>query len=477
MMLNEVLLNNLKDKELDFYLSEEGYQDRFNHIKRNSNLAKAKKYSGGVGEQDLIQLGQQFKMFENYVSFCETIGSSSELGDTPKIGLDIITGIAANSIVPFVGGTQNMKDEEGFLYFDRVKAGSTRGNMTAGQIIRDPRQAAQAYQRGYATENQGPTAVSATAVGVTIYNIALPQAPVKPGTLELIIPGMGNIEALDRRDGKIIGDGISGVINYASGTISLQLAAVPGGIFDIVATYKTDFEVTGNVPLIQTDLDKINVKAEIVALRGQTSIYKNYAMQMRFGQQASANMVNKLINEITAEINYKVADQCLAAAVGETRFDPIPRFEAVAQTLHIQEFMNMWRVADQQIRTNAGKGAIQTILAGDQVCTAFSMIPAYSQSRIVADGPHVHGTIDGITVIRCPHYDPLIAVGLFRGMGMFDTGFLYGPFMPLYVDGSIPSPQNILVKEGLVTTWAAFKTVVPRYFTKFRLLRAPGSNY
>lgn len=472
MLLHEKLLDNkLRDKGASYFLEQNGYEERMDYLKRNSNLSKFHK----VSDRDIVMLGQQFQMFENYVGFCESFGSTAELGAVPQLGLDILTGIYGNSIVPFVGGTQNLKEEEGLIYFKRVRAGMTRGNLTEGQVIRDPRQAAQAYQSGYATEKQGPLTVSTTSNGVTVYNISLPQTPVKPGTIELYIPGL-NIEAMDNRKGALLGANVQGTVNYLNGTIALQLLVSPTTSYDIVASYDTDFESTGNVPIIQTDLDKINVKAEIVALRGQTSIYKNYAMQMRFGQQADTDMVNTLINEITAEINYKICDLAYKNAVGVTKYDPVPQGN-VSEYEHKQEFMSRWNAADVLLKSNAGRGTIQTILAGEWVCERFASMPKFVPSNIVADGPHVYGTIDNKTIIRVPSYPKLEAIGLFRGMGMFDTGFMYAPYMPLYVNGSIPSPQNILVKEGLVTTWSAFKVVVPRYFTKFVLTQQPGANY
>lgn len=474
MYLQEKLLESkLKDKSASWYMENENYASRIDYVKRRSNLAKGRQFT----DHDTTILGQQFQMFENYVGFCESLGTSTELGDTPKIGLDVISGIYGNSISAFVGQQQNLKDEEGLVYFKQVRAGSTRGNVTQDQLIRDARRSALVYQQGYAFEKAVNETVSSTAVGVTTYNITLPQAPVKPGTVELYIPGM-TIEAFDNRKGDIYGPNVQGSIDYTLGTITVQLLVTPAGVNAINCTWDTDFEKDGSkIPLIQTGFDKVNVKAEILALRGQTSIHKNFAATQRFGEDMiNQDMVNTLINEITAEINYKISNDLLRDAVGETKYDPNAR-DGVAQYDHKQEFMDRWAMANVKLRQNAGKGSIQTILAGDYVCAMFDTIPRFQASNITADGCHIYGTIDGKTVIRCPHYNPLVAVGVYRGEGNFNTGYVHAPFMPLYVDGSIPSPDSIIIKEGLVTTWAAFKTLIPAYFTKFTLTSIPGASY
>lgn len=473
MLLHERLLESkLKDKDASWFMEQDGYAERFEHVKKKSALAIGKRYS----DADTMTLGAQFKMFENYTGFVETYGGTAELGEVPRVGLDVIAGIYGNSIVNFVGQTQNLKEEEGLIYYKQVRAGTTRGNVTQDQLIRDARRSAAVYQRGYAGEKQRNIPISSTSAGLQSYNIALPQSPIKPGSVELAIPGM-NLDAFDNRKGSVVGTNIQGTINYDLGTVTFQLLVAPAGVNDIIANYDTDYEKNGNsLPIIKTGFDKVNVKAEILALKGQTSIYKDFAAQNRFGQSAQQDMVNTLINEITAEINYRVSEDILAAAQGETLFDPTPAF-GVSQYEHKQAFMDAWAMAQVKMRRQSGRASIQTILAGDYVCAMFDTMPKFVPTNIVVDGPSVYGTIDNKVVIRCPNYDPLVAVGVYKGDGQFNTGYMYAPYMPIYVDGSIPSPDSVVIKEGLVTVWSAFQTLIPNYFTLFRLTKIPNSQY
>jgi len=462
MILHENLMAQQATADADFFA--ERYPDQIKALCEDSPLAKIR----GVTPLDVQNVGQQLLMFESYVNYVNEIGTSADLGTLPNIALDIITGSYGASIIPLIASTQNLQEERGLVYFKTFRAENTRGNVTAGQTIRDPRSATQAYQQGYAGEIIGPEAVSSTTAGTMTYNIGLGFSPVRPKTLKLTIPALG-IEAVDNGEGRLLGINCQGTINYATGAIVLQLQNVtPVTGDDIICEWGTDFEIDGNVPRMNIVIDSIDVKAEIFALRGQTGLFKNFAMRKRFGKMADQEMVNDLTNELTAELNYKATNLYLANAQGETAFNPKPA-DGVSFFEHKQEFLDKISQAEVSILDRAGKGRVNVFLCGTEVCSLFSNMPKFVRSNIDSDGPHVYGSYDGMTVIRCPQFPRLEAVALYRGPGMFDTGLVYAPYMPLFIGSTIPSPDNILMNEAVAAIWVAFKMVVANYCTKVRL--------
>lgn len=469
MLLHEkVLQEKLRDKGTSWFMEQAGYAERLDYLARRSNLSQVKK----VTDYDKIVVGQQMQMFENYLGFIkETQGSTNSLGQVPTLGLDAISGIYGDSLIPLVGTTQNLKERQGIIWYRQTKAGDTRGNLTQDQLIRDSRQATAVFQSGYAQAKQVQQ-LSITTPGVTTYNLSLQGAPIRPKSVLITVPNMGLLDGVDDGKGKFYGDNMQATVNYANGVAILKLLVTPTGTDPIYVEWESDFETSGDIPRLQTFMDSDIVKAEIIALRGETSLYKDYDMSMRFGQAASQDMLNTLIREVTAEINYRAANMIYNAAVGVTEFDPVPG-TGVSFYEHKQGFMTSWNFADTKILTQLGRGRVTRVLAGSLVCAMFADMPKFVPSNIDADGPHVFGTIDNKIIIRCPQYPALEAIGMYHGTGMFDTPFVYCPYMPLYVDGSIPSPDNIVIKNGLVTTWAGFKVVVPRMITKFRLTQEP----
>lgn len=468
-LIHERLLEDkLKNKGSNYFMEQKGYAERLDALTRRSNLSKVRK----VTELDKVIVGQQMKMFENYVSFIqETQGSVTSLSQAPTLGLDAISGIYGDSIIPLVGSTQNLKERQGIVWFKQTKAGDTRGNLTENELIRDPRQATSVFQRDYASSKTS-RALTTTSAGVTSYNLVMTGAPIRPGSVLIRIPNMNINEGIDNTKNKYYGENTQATINYNNGVIVLTLGAVPTGSFDIIVDWESDYEVSGKIPRMQTFMDSTIVKAHIIALSGETSLYKDYDMTQRHGESANQDMLNTLIREVTAEINYIAVDMIKAAAIGLTEFDPVPQ-PGVSFYEHKQSFISAWNFVDTVIFTQLGRGRATRVLAGAQVCAMFADMAKFVPSNIDADGPHVFGTIDNRVIIRCPSYDELEAIGMYHGTGMFDTPFVYCPYMPLYVNGTLPSPDSPITTVGLVTTWAGFKVVVPRMITAFRLRQRP----
>jgi hypothetical protein len=464
MLIHEHLLQGKASrKTAEDYKAQ--FPDQMNALIHESPLSETK----GVTDQDIVTVGQQLDMFESYVEFCHEAGTASDLGVIPNIAIDIISGSYGASVLPLFSSVQNLAEEQGLVYFKQVRAEDTRGNINAGDIIRDPRSATQIYQSGYAGENVGPVAVSATAPGDTNYLFGLTATPVRPRTVTITIPSLG-IEGIDNGKGDIVGVGIQGTIDYPTGAVEINLVGVvPSATEDIIAEFATEFEASGQVPRMNTVIDSISVKAEIFALRGQTGLFKNWTMRKRFGKLADQEMVNDLTGELTAELNYRGTGIVLNNTPGTpTTFNPVPS-GGVSYYEHKQEFLDKVSQAEVKILNQAGKGRINVMLAGTEIASLYSNMPKFVRSNIDSDGPHVYGTYDNVTVIRCPNYPTLEAVGLYRGPGMFDAPLVYAPYMPLFIGSTIPSPDNILINESLAAIWSAFKSVVPNYTTKIVL--------
>ena len=89
------------------------YRDQVEAFEKSSILARA---GVPLTATDIYALGKQLEQYEEYQSFVEaTYGSTADLGQIPKIALDVIAASHGSSIIPLVASTQPLQEEQGII--------------------------------------------------------------------------------------------------------------------------------------------------------------------------------------------------------------------------------------------------------------------------------------------------------------------------------------------------------------------------
>jgi hypothetical protein len=207
-------------------------------------------------------------------------------------------------------------------------------------------------------------------------------------------------------------------------------------------------------------------------LASETGMFKAYEMKKRFGITAEEEMVNDLTETITAEVGNTLIGLIEAnTPASPLEWDRTPP-NGVSYNDHRFELLQVINDAEGRIFQQTGRGVVNTILAGIQASSVLAGMPKFEKSGLDGVGAHFYGTLDkNITIIRCPQLtDPYKMIPMWKGTGYFDAPAVYAPYMPLYVTGTIPSPDNILRKEGLAAVWSGVKSVVPNFTTSIQIL-------
>lgn len=207
---------------------------------------------------------------------------------------------------------------------------------------------------------------------------------------------------MDDGAGHIVGSGLSGSIDYATGAIDLTIAAATDAGTKLFVAYRTNFELADDIPQIQSYYDNIQVQARVYALKSSLGMLQSYAMQKRFGVVAEDEIARDLVGEINAEIGGdliraadavapKIADWTEDYTTGESWF------------VHKQSFADHLALLDQKINASTGRGEANFYIAGSRVAAILQTLPGFTK---IADGsafgPQVFGTMNGKTVIRVP---------------------------------------------------------------------------
>jgi hypothetical protein len=466
-----------EQRNRSFERKADQYYDKYReHMDQLSGSLLAEVRGGTITAADVYALGCQLEQWENYHAICEEEGNVNLLGKLPDIAMSVITATQGVAIMPVIASVQPIEEEQGTVYFRQVRAADTRGTATAGDKLQDPRQIGKTLS-GYASaEVTGETGDTGDG-SATSFSFTLAAAPVKAQSLRIRME-TGTAEALDigaapggdSNVGRLYGTGVSGTVNYTTGAVALTFAAAPANGNDILCDYQQNMEKSEDLPQLDSFFDSTSVKAKVYALKGTFGLLQSYAMKKRFGKMAEDEMARDLVAEINKEIGGDLIRQLRANAVGSTTFDRTPP-DGISAFENRQEIKQKLADAAAVMWGNAGRGDISVLIAGRTMAATLSTLPGFQRiGDANAIGPHVFGTLDGITVVKVNEAAVLGAdqgVALWKGPTPWEAACVYAPYMPLAVTGTLQTETNPLQHQKACATWAAVKTVVPNFSTRF----------
>jgi hypothetical protein len=434
-----------------------------------SVLAKVRK--GGIDAYDVYALGKQLEAFEAYVAICEEEGNTNLLGQLPKVAYDVITAVHGVSVLPVIASVQPIDEERGNVYFKNIRSATTRGSQTAGGTLVDPRSQI-VTPSGYSS-NHIAAEVGASTGGTpgTSYNFTLAAKPVRSETVKITIQDDAATYCQDDGNGKLLGIGVFGTINYITGAVALTFAVAPAANKNILVEYQQNYELSSDLPQIDTFFDSKGIQARIYALKGTIGMLQSFGMKKRFGLMAEDEMAKDLVQEVNREIGGDLIRKMRAAAVGTTTFSKTPPAASISYFEHKQTYKDKLAEAEGVLVGNAGRGTVSLIIAGKDHASVIQTLPGFKK---LYDGnglgAHVFGELDGVPVVRVLESNILGAgegMAVWKGTSPFEAAAVYAPFMPLAVTSTLPQAPNPLSSMKAAAVWAGVETLVPNYVTKF----------
>ena len=439
----------------------ERYRDQMD-LYEKSIVAKIK---GGLHPYDVYALGKQLEAFDIYRAICEEDGNLNQLGKIPTIAYDVITVAYGTSVIPVIASVQPIDEEQGAVYFKNVKAGTTKGSITAGTTFASATSAG-TTPTGYASNYVEGEVVGTGDGATTTFSATLAQKPVRSQTVKITLEGSTTVFGQDDGKGNIIGAGVSGTINYTTGEISLTFTTAPESGKKIYASYQSNLELAEDIPSIQTYWDSTTVMARVYALKGSIGLLQSYGMRRRFGLVAEDELARDLVSEINAEIGGDIIRKLAASAPGSVEWSKTPP-SGISYYEHKQTFKDALADVESVLVGQAGRGVISVLIAGRNVAAIVSTLPGFTKLTDGSTiGAHIYGTLDGMTVVRVVDasvLDPNKAVAIYKGANPFEAAAVYAPYMPLTVTTTLPAGKNPLGNQRAAAVWAGVEVLVKNF--------------
>lgn len=463
-------MDNTKILESKMNEKADIYQKKFaSQIKalEESLIAKTR----GVQLADIYALGEQLTAWDTYMSICEEEGSTNLLGKLPLIAYDVITATYGVSILSAIAGVQPIEEERGTVYFNNTRAETTKGNVTSGDLLSSPTQLYKTPQ-GFAS-NLIQNEVGAVTTSGTTYTFTLAGKPIRSESLKITIQSDTTVFCQDFGQGKLYGIGLSGIVDYLTGVVTLVFAVEPTTGKNIYCEYQQNLELATDLPEISTFFDTKPISAQIYALKGTVGMLQSYGMKKRFGIVAEDEMSKNLVTETNKEVGGDLIRKIVANAQGSTTWNKRAP-TGVSYFEHKMTLIDYLANAESVLVTNAGRGSASVYIAGASACAILSTFPNFEKlSDGNTLGAHIYGKLNGVTVVRVletalvPAYDIYI---VYRGTSPFDAAAIYAPFMPLTVTATLPMAPNPLKNMKAAAIWAGVDVVIKNFITKLSIV-------
>lgn len=429
------------------------------------------KMRGGLQAQDVFALGKQLEAFDAYREMCEEDGNLNQLGQIPKIAYDVITATYGLSVLPIIASVQPIDEERGNVYFKNVRSVNTKGSQTAGDTVVNPRSTIKTPS-GYSNDYiSGEVLVNTGGAPTTAAAGTLNAIPVRSETIKVTIQDDAATYAVDDGKGTLLGVGLSGTINYITGAVVLTFAVAPAATKDIFVEYQQNYELSTDIPQIDTFFDSKGIMAKIYALKGTIGMLQAYGMKKRFGLVAEDELAKDLVQEINREIGGDLIRAMRAQALGSTVFSKTPPSATISYFEHKQTYKDQMAQAESTLVGNAGRGTISLLVVDKSHAAVIQTLPGWKKMYDGQGlGAHLYGELDGIPVVRVNELNVLgdgHGLAIWKGSSPFEAAAVYSPFMPLAVTSTLPQAPNPLQSMKAAAVWAGTDVLVPAYVTKF----------
>lgn len=394
----------------------------------------------------------------------------SNVGPYTKFGINLITATMANTIAETLVSVQPMENRIGEVRYLAYKYASNKGGAKKGDLISNTFEFA-AGHFNYSSDTVSDE-VLPNFTGTSALTLNLAWAPVKPGTVQITI-----------KNGKVLTDDGKGKIELsgttsAAGTIDYATGAITGLTFSsdpesASATYEyVTTDVEPNVPEVETEIAIMPMQAKSRKLKTAYSFDAAFDLQGDYGFDIDEETLAYFSAEIAHEIDGEIINDLITLAKSNKAADgraveQIPEWDPVAptgvsQADHDDAFWNNIVKGGNMIFRRLRRGKASYVVAGIEVCNTIETMRKFVPSGDDATGPHICGTVNGINIIKNPFMNDYEYLVGYQGASIFDTGYIYGPYMPVNVI-DIVKPDGFTFGKGFVTAYGK-KGVNPKCY-------------
>jgi len=419
-------------------------------------------------------------LYENQSQHLQSLNEetrTTNVGSFLKFVFPVLRRVWPTLIANEIVSIQPMTAPIGGIFYYDLKYGTTKGTVTAGQtLIKD-------FNRYYSSEH-----VDAEVIGVgagTSFASTLDFTPVRTSTLT--VQGYRGsdgvlISGTDNGAGTISGTGVSGVVDYDTGSVSVTFTASVSAGTQVSASYDYNSECNSNIAQINIDIQLLEIRATTRKLKAKWCSEAADDLRAFHGIDAEAEIVAGIAAEIALELDREIIEDLRVGATGYSgTFAASPVATYHTQVDHYRNILTEITKMSNRIHKNSLRGPANFLVTSPDVSSIIEQLethgdfrpiyaPSNSDTRAPAEQPHTFGVqkIGTLSSKYICYKDPFFPVssnvgsgsgsgqilGGYKGSTFIDAGYVWAPYIPLQSTATFLNPEDFTFVKGLRTRYA-----------------------
>jgi hypothetical protein len=428
-----------------------------------------------IAENTAMLLENEMQHMKGVLSEAMTTANVAEY---TKFIFPLIRNVWPSSIANHIVSVQPMDGPVGAIGYYQPRYGTTKGTITAGQAFPvDLRSGAINFDSTYSRAGASVTAEvvgTGNSTSLVFYKV-LAHGQIAPGS---IVVTAGSVSGSDNSSGIITGTGIAaGMINYETGQLMLSFSSSVYASTSITVAYEYMIESTDTgVSQVYGDLTIDPVRPISRKLTSLYSVEVVEDMKALWGQDAEAELVGSMANQVTLEVDREIVYGCLSAvpashaATWTASYDTTSAMKAnIAQVDHFRTLVTKLSSVSQLIYQATLRNPANWLVVSTDIIPVLDQLPEFTgiaPNNEYQLGIQKIGTLSTKWAIYADPFMPsgTILVGL-KGQAWPEAGAVYAPYIPLQLTPTFFNPATFQMSKGIRTRYA-FKVVNPYYFGK-----------
>jgi hypothetical protein len=397
------------------------------------------------------------------------------------IQLPVIAALLPSLVLPEVGIVQALDRRVAAVFYFDVKAGSTKGAVTASDTLISS-------TTGHAESKSGRRYAIARVVDETIgiaNGVDTGTTLINPGLINLenvkietVVSGVRTTIGTSTAAGVISGSGAAGTITTA-GVYNITITGQASGVtIYITYDYQYDLPVDANgdrngVPEIDFSITQSTLEAIDFPVRSKYSVGAALDMMKAHGIDLESEVVKYLGHEVKFTIDQVGLDlideaaSSAGAATAPTAWDATLR-NGEPWIWKKHEINDRFEEGNNNIFDKTKRAVANFIICGNNVARVLKQlkpdfVPEPGLDKTPPTGPIKIGTLNGRTVIQNPFKSTNTYTMGYKGDNYLMAGFIYSPYIPLFATPTLIT-SDLMVQKGFLSS-AGFKIINAGMYT------------
>lgn len=424
--------------------------------KWNTNVrAIQEAFDGNIDDYKLLTTAILLENTEQYLNqrgrVLNEATQPSDVSYFKRYAINLLSAVVPNLIAEEIVSVQPMLSRIGEIRYLRVLYGSNKAPVRRGDLMFGNYSGGDFNQHTYSSDQiEGEGYVG----NASQKNFNLAWTPVIPGSVILHVETSGDEETF-KDDGNGFlkkGSTTKATINYETGEVEFDTAPENGVALEFSYEYN-NMEVPVDAPEVVLKLVTSPIQAKSRKLKTLYSFDAAFDLVNDYGMSMNNELITYTAAQLKHEIDMEIINELYTKATGTGVTWNITAPTGVSLIDHYNSFPSALIEAGNKMYFDTKIASPNFYVVGEQASNVLESISRFkSAGAIDPKGPYLVGWIGEKPVYKSPSIDQDGFLCGFKGSSLFDSGYIYAPYMPIMTT-QLLMDETFTGKQGFATSY------------------------